>query len=105
MLPFTKETLYDQVPSGSGVYEIRRAETPPGICPIVYVGSAANLRKRLNDHLRGYSDNTSLRAHLQAGACFRYRIVSTGWREAERALYRAFCATFGVSPPCNRMSP
>lgn len=105
VLPFTKETLYDQVPSGPGVYEIRRAETPPGICPIVYVGSAANLRKRLNDHLRGYSDNASLRAHLRAGACFRYRIVPAGWRDAERTLYRAFCATFGVPPACNRMSP
>lgn len=105
VLPLTKEILCGQVPSGSGIYEIRRAEAPSGTCPVVYVGSAANVRKRLNDHLRGYSDNASLQAHLRAGACFRYRIVPAGWRDAERALYRAFCATFGTAPVCNRMSP
>jgi len=105
VLPLTREILYDQAPSGSGLYEIRRAEALAGTCPIVYVGSAANLRKRLNDHLRGYSDNAALRAHLRAGACFRYRMVPAGWRDAERALYQAFCATFGTAPVCNRMSP
>jgi RNA polymerase sigma-54 factor len=35
----------------------------------------------------------------------RFRLVSEGWRWAERDLYRVFCETFGTPPLCNRMSP
>lgn len=105
VLPLTAETLHEQVPPGPGVYEIRRAETPPGMCPIIYIGSARDLRKRLGDHLRGWSDNALLQAHARGGTHFRYRPVAARWRDFERAVYQAFCATFGTPPLCNRMSP
>lgn len=105
MLPLTAETLREQVPPGPGVYEIRRAEAPPGMCPIIYIGSARDLRKRLSDHLRGYSGNALLQAHVQGGVRFRYRPVAVRWREAERTLYLVFLATFGAPPLANRMSP
>lgn len=105
VLSLTAESLHEQVPPGSGVYEIRRAETPPGMCPIIYIGSARDLRKRLGDHLRGWSDNALLQAHARGGMRFRYRPVAARWRDFERAVYQAFCATFGTPPLCNRMSP
>ena len=105
VLPLTVETLRDHVPPGPGVYELRSKLAAPGICPIIYVGSARDLRKRLNDHLRGWSDNALLQTHVQGGVRFRYRPVAARWREAERTLYRVFCATFGAPPLANRMSP
>jgi len=105
VLSLTAETLYEQVPPEPGVYEIRRAEAPPGMCAIIYIGSARDLRKRLGDHLRGWSDNALLQAHVESGVRFRFRPVAARWRDLERAVYRAFCVTFGTPPLCNRMSP
>jgi len=79
---------------------------PPGPHSVVYIGSTGDLRKRLGDHLRGSSDNVLLYNHLADGAArVRFRLVSEGWRWAERDLYRVFCETFGTPPLCNRMSP
>ena len=79
---------------------------PPGPHSIVYIGSTGDLRKRLGDHLRGSSDNVLLYHHLADGAArVRFRLISEGWRWAERDLYRVFCETFGMPPLCNRMSP
>ena len=106
LLPLTPEILRDHVPPEPGVYEIRRSESPPGTCTIIYLGSARDLHKRLTAHLRGHSDNARLWEFVSVGAVrFRYRRVTQGWREVERAVYRAFCATFGVAPLANRMSP
>ncbi len=105
VLPLTAEALREHVPPEPGVYELRSLKASPGMCPIIYMGSARDLRKRLSDHLRGYSGNPLLQAHVEGGVRFRYRPLVAGWREAERALYRAFLATFGAPPLCNRMSP
>ncbi|KVW97139.1 GIY-YIG nuclease family protein [Thiobacillus denitrificans] len=120
LVPLTAQALRTAVPAHSGVYEIRTAFTfRPGeekdwpgksmpVVPhgVVYIGSAGDLRKRLSDHLRGSSDNALLYRHVADGAArVRFRLISADWRVVERELYRVFCETFGVSPPCNRMSP
>lgn len=105
VLPLTREILHEHVPAVPGVYELRREVTAPPTCPIIYIGSARDVRKRLFDHLRGYSGNRVLTAQVQDGARFRYRPVAVHWRETERALYGAFLATFGAAPLANRMSP
>jgi len=121
LVPLTTQVLRASVPAHSGVYEIRAVFTsrpaeekdgcaeknvPPRPHSVLYIGSAANLRKRLGDHLRGNSDNTLLYKHIADGAArVRFRLISDGWRLAERDLYRVFCETFGAPPPCNRMSP
>ena len=106
VLPLTAETLRDHVSPGPGVYELRSFKALPGACTIIYLGSAGNLHTRLTAHLRGYSGNARLREFVNADTIlFRYRPVAQGWREVERAVYRAFCSTFGVPPLCNRMSP
>ena len=120
LVPLTAQALRTAVPAHSGVYEIRTAFTfRPGeekdwpgksvpVVPhgVVYIGSAGDLRKRLGDHLRGSSDNALLYRHVADGAArVRFRLIGADWRAAERELYRVFCETFGVSPPCNRMSP
>ncbi len=130
LLPLTYQVLRTAVPAQSGVYEIRAAlgspaseakvqktfvrapagwlekSAPPGPHSVVYIGSTGDLRKRLGDHLRGSSDNVLLYNHLADGAArVRFRLVSEGWRWAERDLYRVFCETFGTPPLCNRMSP
>ncbi|MDP2760763.1 MAG: hypothetical protein Q8O64_10250, partial [Sideroxyarcus sp.] len=121
LLPLTPQTLRTVVPPQPGVYEIRAAlgspmseakegwiekSAPPGPHSVVYIGSTGDLRKRLGDHLRGSSDNVLLYNHLSDGAArVRFRLVSEGWRWAERDLYRVFCETFGTPPLCNRMSP
>lgn len=121
LLPLTPQALRTAVPAQPGVYEIRAAlgspmsetkvgwlekSVPPGPHSVVYIGSTGDLRKRLGDHLRGSSDNVLLHNHLADGAArVRFRLVSEGWRWAERDLYRVFCETFGTPPLCNRMSP
>ncbi len=121
LVPLTSQALRTTVPAQPGVYEIRAAlgspvsvakegwlekSAPPGPHSIVYIGSTGDLRKRLGDHLRGSSDNVLLYHHLADGAArVRFRLISEGWRWAERDLYRVFCETFGMPPLCNRMSP
>lgn len=121
LVPLTPQALRTAVPAQPGVYEIRAAlgspmseikegwlekSAPPGPHSVVYIGSTGDLRKRLGDHLRGSSDNVLLYNHLANGAArVRFRLVSEGWRWAERDLYRVFCETFGTPPLCNRMSP
>jgi len=121
LVPLTPQALRTAVPAQPGVYEIRAAlgspvseakegwlekSAPPGPHSVVYIGSTGDLRKRLGDHLRGSSDNLSLYTHLADGAArVRFRLISEGWRWAERDLYRVFCETFGTPPLCNRMSP
>ena len=121
LVPLTAQALRTAVPAHSGVYEIRTAFTfrlgeekeawpgksvPPVPHGVVYIGSAGDLRKRLGDHLRGSSANALLYRHLADGAArVRFRLISADWRGVERELYQVFCETFGVSPPCNRMSP
>jgi RNA polymerase sigma-54 factor len=105
LLPLTRQSVLAGAPSGSGVYEIRTQDVQTGVCSVVYIGSAGDLRKRLGDHLRGSSGNPSLMQIIAAGAKFRYRLVCDEWRALERQAYLAFCTTFGVPPACNRMSP
>ena len=105
LLPLTRQSVLAGAPPGPGVYEIRTQDVQAGVCSVVYIGSAGDLRKRLGDHLRGSSGNPSLMQIIAAGAKFRYRLVCDGWRALERHVYLAFCTTFGVPPACNRMSP
>jgi RNA polymerase sigma-54 factor len=121
LVPLTHQVLRTAIPAHPGVYEIRAALCSPmseakegwleksaPLSPhgVVYIGSTGDLRKRLGDHLRGSSDNALLHNHVADGAArVRFRLVSEGWRLAERDLYRVFCETFGTPPLCNRMSP
>ncbi len=121
LMPLTPQTLRSAVPAHPGVYEIRAAATaspvdaneslgqnglPPEPHGVVYIGSTADLRKRLGDHLRGNSDNPLLYRYIAEGSArVRFRPVREGWRWVERELYRVFCETFGAPPLANRMSP
>lgn len=105
LLPLTRQSVLAGTPPGAGVYEIRTQDVQTGVCSVVYIGSAGDLRKRLGDHLRGSSGNPSLMQIIIAGAKFRYRLVCDEWRALERHVYQAFCTTFGTPPACNRMSP
>jgi len=114
LLPLTPSALATHVPSRAGVYEIRAPAAAESRCPadtaerlpVVYIGSTRDLRKRLADHLRGSSGNITLHRHLAEGrAKVRFRIVEEHWRQLERRLYLAYRETFGIPPPCNRMSP
>ncbi|MFZ3084636.1 hypothetical protein [Rhodoferax ferrireducens] len=121
LVPLTPQALRTAVPAQPGVYEIRATlgspvseakegwlekNAPPGAHSVVYIGSTGDLRKRLGDHLRGSSDNVLLHNHIADGAArVRFRLLSEGWRWAERELYQVFFETFGTPPLCNRMSP
>ncbi len=103
-LVLTTRTVREQVPDEAGVYEIR--SSVPGIPEeIVYLGSAGNLRKRLTYHLYATRGNPLLRKRIEGGARVRYHVLKEDWRKAERDIYRAFLATYGKSPECNRVSP
>lgn len=100
----TSKNVRTHVPDEAGVYEIR--SFVPGLPEeIVYIGSAGNLRKRLTYHLYATFGNPCLRGRISEGVRFRYRIFREEWRTAEREIYRAFLATYGKSPECNRVSP
>ncbi|MDA8149695.1 MAG: hypothetical protein M0041_00955 [Nitrospiraceae bacterium] len=103
-LPLTPPSVRETVPEMSGVYEIR--SFLPGVPEeVVYIGSAANLKRRLSYHLYVSGGSPCLRDKISAGARFRYRIFKEDWRTQERLLYRAFLNTFGRPPDCNRVSP
>ena len=103
-LVLTPKNVREHVPDEAGVYEIRSfVQGAPE--EIVYIGSAGNLRKRLTYHLYATGGNPCLRRRISEGARFRYRIFREEWRTAEREIYRAFLATCGKSPECNRVSP
>ncbi len=103
-LVLTSRTVRELVPGKAGVYEIRSflPGAPEGA---IYIGSAGNLRKRLTYHLYATHGNTLLRKRIEEGARVRYRMVEEDWRKTERDIYRAFLATYGKPPECNRVSP
>ena len=106
LAPLTRDGVRMDAPARSGIYELRAAPPAPYESSIIYIGSAKNLRKRLTDHVRGNNGNGLLRQLTRSGAArFRFSLVGEGWREAERAIYWAFCATFGAPPACNRVPP
>ncbi len=99
-----------EAPRAPGVYEIRTVPPGPrypvGRCPIVYLGSSNDLRKRLLDQLRGNGRNDRLAANLGAGGVqIRWTVIREGWRNEERRIYEQFVGTFGAPPECNRMRP
>jgi len=104
-MSLSSPTLKSAVPDEPGVYEIWSFVTGRDSEGVVYIGSAGNLRKRLSHHLQGRGKNPLLREKISRGARFRYQICKESWRTAERELFRAFRATFGTSPECNRISP
>jgi len=103
--PLSEKSLHAYVPAGPGLYELRCRPDIPEQCPVIYLGSTHNLRKRLLTHLRGWNRNNLLQDFLNHSLQFRIRPLGVDWRAAERALYKAFCATFGEAPLANRMSP
>lgn len=117
LFPLTRSNLHTLVPSSPGVYEIRAKvgidtvpmrDKAPGrdVSKVIYIGSSGDLKTRILDHLRGCSDNPQLFNLLKTGGTLaRFRTVESEWRLIERQLYRAFCASFGYPPPCNRISP
>ena len=103
-LVLTPKAVRDHVPDEAGVYEIR-ASVPGTPEEIVYLGSAGNLRKRLTYHLYATRGNPLLRKRIEGGARVRYHVLKENWRATERDIYRAFLATYGKPPECNRVSP
>lgn len=103
-LVLTSRTVRELVPDKAGVYEIRSflPGAPEGV---IYIGSAGNLRKRLTYHLYATHGNPLLRKRIEEGARVLYRMVKEDWRKTERDIYRAFLATYGKPPECNRVSP
>ncbi|MGA3211623.1 MAG: GIY-YIG nuclease family protein [Terriglobales bacterium] len=74
-----------------GVYELGDAA---GM--VVYVGSSANVRGRLKDHLEEKGDSF-IRQHAT-----QYRIEYTSAYQArEKQLFEEHIHTFGDSPKCN----
>lgn len=106
LLPLTVQTLRNAVPAQPGIYELRVDGAQPAPCGVIYIGGTGNLYKRLSDHLRGSSGNARLRCYLATGGMrLRFRVVTEGWRQAERELYQVFCESFAAAPACNRMRP
>lgn len=118
LLPLTPANLA-KLPEHPGVYEIWSAVTPDcntsdqvnqnltKYCnSMIYLGSSANIRARILSHTRGHSRNALLSALLLQGkAQIRFCVLDANWRHVERVLYQAYCSSFGMRPPCNRISP
>ena len=110
LYPLEREPVRSVVPQTPGVYELRLAEGtidyPSGPCPVFYVGSARNLRKRLSDHLGRGARNRGIRAHVAGrNVLFRIMCVKKDWRDEERRVYTRFLGTFGEPPRCNELKP
>jgi len=117
LYPLAVESVRTNAPASPGIYEFRLKgqgmDYPNGKTPIIYVGGSGNLKKRLRDHLGKGNKNGRIRDFLRKQGCsFRYIRLSNphfhksaGWREKERELYKAFVATYGLAPECNRIMP
>lgn len=110
LLVMTVETIREHVPRAPGVYEIRipapGVNYPVGWCPVIYIGSSKELRKRLLDQTRNRGQNPRLAAHIATRrASVRWLVAFDNWRGLERRIYQQFAKTFGARPDCNRMSP
>jgi len=110
LYPLERTTVRTVVPRSPGVYELRLAEGaidyPLGACPVFYLGSARDLRKRLSDHLGRNARNRGIRAHVaDRDVLFRFLRMRQGWRDEERRVYGRFAGTFGQPPRCNESRP
>lgn len=110
LYPLERATVRTIVPRVPGVYELRLAEGtidyPMGACPVFYVGSARDLRKRLLGHLGRGAKNRGIRGHVaDRNVLSRFVRMSKGWREEERRVYSRFEGTFGEPPRCNESIP
>ena len=106
--PFVFESVTKHAPAKSGVYELslKRNTNHDPRTTIFYIGSAKNIRKRLMEHLRGNNKNGLIKKFLKKYECsFRHVLVSKGWQEEEKRLYKLFAATYGSGPRCNRVQP
>ena len=117
LYPLTVEAVQSNAPATPGIYEFRlkgkEIEYPNGKTPIIYIGSARNIKKRLRDHIGKNSKNGRIRGFLKNHECsFRYIELSTlhfqknmKWREEEKRLYKLFVTTYGSAPKCNKVKP
>ena len=108
--PLNMASVKVNAPEAPGVYEISLAEVevdyPLRSSGVVYIGSAKNLRKRLEDHLRPGSKNGDLRTLLSNHrAVFRYIAKHGDARAEEKRLCQCFISTYGALPRCNRIRP
>ena len=108
--PLKAACVRGNAPVGPGIYElgVKRPEIhyPQGLSHLFYIGSAANIRGRLKEHLRPGARNGGIRKHMKEHECFfRHMLCNDDWRDKERRLYRSFMTIFGASPLCNRISP
>lgn len=96
-------------PGLPGVYELRIARNtlsyPLGACPVIYIGSAKNLRKRLLAQSAKFSNNHHIGFRAGTGVAFRFIVVRKLWRAEERRTYDRFVGTFGAPPKCNAVAP
>lgn len=83
-----------------------KSKLPMGACPVFYLGSARDLRKRLLDHPGQGAKNRGIQAHVaERNVLFRFVCQKKGWREEERRIYNRFEGTFGEPPRCNVSIP
>lgn len=100
-LPLFLGNLHYNVPSLAGVYKIA-VNLMDGTKQVVYVGQAADLAARLNDHLSEWEANRSLHSLVRQFQCsFAVAAVpiQADRNAAERALYLHFL------PSCNSLVP
>ncbi|MCK4401515.1 GIY-YIG nuclease family protein [bacterium] len=105
----TKKSIQQNCPTVSGVYEFcvknnNGIEYTHGAINVFYIGSAANIRKRLNNHLSRGNKNGSIKKHLEAHQClFRCIEFPHAWKEKEKKLLELFFSTYGSLPISNKM--
>jgi len=110
LYPLTVESVRNNAPSGSGIYEFRlknrEIEYYNGKTAVIYIGSTGNIKKRLRDHLGKNTKNGSIKDFLNNHECsFRYIQFSKEWMEEEIRMYQLFISTYGAQPKCNKIKP
>ena len=101
--------IRSEAPDLPGVYELRtvhHTSYPLGACPVMYIGSAKSLRKRLlaQSSKFAYKYGNGFRTG-KGSVLFRFIVVRKLWRAEERRTYDRFVGTFGAPPKCNAVAP
>ncbi|MGR3177247.1 MAG: RNA polymerase factor sigma-54 [Candidatus Anammoxibacter sp.] len=104
------EEINAYAPQTSGVYKIRLSKEqityPKGTSPIIYIGRAQNLKKRLKEHMLTASKNEIIKYYLKHAPCnFRFLIAKDTYIQEEKHMYELFTHTFGAPPIGNHIKP
>jgi len=94
---------FDSVPEKPGVYVISTLQKEDDKYEVKYVGKAANLHERANQHWSDSEENESLKKHIQKGYSMKFSFAEVSAEKdrdgIESFLYSTYLPIFNDQEP------